>query len=110
MNPDLISGLVLAAVALLGLGYLLKEIFGDSIRAFIAEHRAEPPGGANTHLIGATGRVVDSGDGGLRVRVGMERWSARPAGSESRTLPVGTEVEVRAVDGRVLEVEEKAGD
>lgn len=39
----------------------------------------------------------------MRVRVGMETWRARSADA-SRALPVGTEVEIRAADGLVLEV------
>jgi membrane-bound ClpP family serine protease len=109
MNTDLLSGLLLAAVVIVGVGYLVKQIFGHSFAAFLAEHRAQPPGGANNHLIGAVGRVVDDGDrsGEMRVRVGMERWSARLKSPSGGTLPVGAVVEVKAVEGRVLEVEEK---
>jgi len=125
MDADLISGLLLAAVVLAGGGYLVHVVFGESIAAFLAERRArpapakperpasargKPAPGANDHLIGAVGRVVDDGgrSGEMRVRVGMERWSARLPSSDERKLPVGTEVEVKLVAGRVLEVEEKA--
>jgi membrane protein implicated in regulation of membrane protease activity len=110
MNADLLSGLLLAVVVLVGAGYLIKEIFGPSLASFLAERRALPPAGANDHLIGAVGRIVDSGErsGKMRVRVGMERWSARLAAAENGTLPVGTEVEIKAVEGRVLEVAERA--
>jgi membrane protein implicated in regulation of membrane protease activity len=100
------GGLLLTAVLLLGVGYLIKEIFGPSLAGLLAERRAQPPADPNRHLIGALGRVTENGKGAgaLRVRVGIERWSARLASSDDVALPVGTEVEVKGVHGRVLEV------
>jgi membrane protein implicated in regulation of membrane protease activity len=108
MSLDLFSGLVLAAVLLFGIGYVAKQLLGHSVASFLAEYRAQPEPHADRHLVGAVGRVVDDGErsGRMRVRVGMESWNARLRSSDG-VLPVGTEVEVKAVDGRVLEVEAK---
>jgi len=109
MSLDFLSGLLLAAVVVFGLGLILKEWFGARLPTFgPRERRAEPPAGANAHLIGAIGRVVEAGgaSGEMRVRIGMERWSARLRAPADAPLPVGTEVEVKAVDGLVVEVVE----
>lgn len=110
MNTDLLSGLLLTAVALVVVGYLVKEIFGPSFATFLAEHRAPPPAGVNSHLIGAVGRVVAHGqrEGEMRVRVRGEGWSARLGSSDGDRLPVGAQVEVKAVVGHMLEVAEKS--
>ena len=107
MSLDFLSGLLLALVTVLGLAFILKEWFGVKIPT-LAQRRSEPPAGANAHLIGSVGRIVDTGerDGELRVRIGMERWRARLR-SGGTAPPVGTEVEVTAVDGFVLEVVER---
>ncbi|MBN1239547.1 MAG: NfeD family protein [Gammaproteobacteria bacterium] len=111
MSLDLISGLLLAAVVLFGAGYVAKQLLGDSLARIVAEYRTPPKPHEDRHLVGAVGRVVDDGErsGRMRVRVGMESWNARQ-GSSDAVLPVGTEVEVKAVDGRVLEVEPKAAE
>ncbi|HEX6999501.1 MAG TPA: NfeD family protein [Gammaproteobacteria bacterium] len=110
MSLDFLSGLALAVVVVLGVGYIVKEWFGVEISALAARRRPEPPAGANAHLIGAVARVVETGEnsGEMRVRVGMERWSARLRSPGGAVPPVGTEVEVKAVDGFVLEVAERA--
>jgi len=105
MSADFLSGLLLLGVLLFGAGYLIKEFFWESLSGLLTRHRPPPPAQPNDHLIGATARVVDDGStsGMMRVRVGMETWRARSA-DPSRPLPVGTEVEIRAADGLVLEV------
>lgn len=110
MSFDFLSGLLLATVVVFALVYVAKEWFGLVVGTSVTERRAAPPRGVNAHLIGATGRIVDTREetGEMRVRIGIERWSARlplPAGA---ILPIGTEVEVKAVDGFVLEVAEKS--
>lgn len=111
MSLDLLSGLILAAVVLFGMGYVAKQLLGDSVEKFLVEYRKEPTPHADRHLVGAVGRVVDDGErsGRMRVRVGMESWNARLRASDG-VLPVGTEVEIKAVDGRVLEVEAKTAE
>jgi membrane protein implicated in regulation of membrane protease activity len=111
MDTDLIGGLLLTAVLLLGVGYLIKEIFGPSLAGLLAKRSAQPPADPNRHLIGAIGRVTDTGEqgGDLRVRVGIERWNARLASSDDVALAVGAEVEVKGVHGRVLEVAARTG-
>lgn len=115
MNADFLSGLLLVGVLLAGAGYLIKAFFWESFVEFYSAQKtarenqaSAQPAGTNDHLVGASGRIVDDGahSGKLRVRVGMESWHARPADATT-SLPVGTEVEVHAVDGRVLEVAPK---
>ncbi len=101
---DLLTGLLLAAAVLLGVGYAVKELAGGSITAFFSEHTARTSEDPNKRLIGEVGEVVDAGaDGEMKVRVGIERWHARLA--DDGTLPVGTQVRVAAVDGALLRVE-----
>lgn len=74
----------------------------------MTQRRTPPPAQPNAHLVGAVGRVVDDGatSGTLRVRVGGETWRARSV--DGASLPVGTEVEVNAVEGLVLDVRRRA--
>lgn len=110
MDLNLLSGLLLTAVVLFGLGYLIKELVGDRMARWVAEYSAKPSMDPNSQLIGAIGRVVDdAGDGELSVRVGIERWNARLAAANGRPLPAGTPVKVTAVHGLVLVVEESPG-
>lgn len=109
MSADFISGLLLFGVLLFGAGYIIKEFLWESLSGAIAKRRAAmppapPPRQPNDHLVGAIGRIVDDGTGSgmMRVRVGMETWRARSVEGES--LPVGTQVEIKAADGRVLDV------
>lgn len=111
MSLDFLSGLLLAAVAVAGLAYIVREWFGLALPRLPAGQRAGPAPAADTnaHLIGARGQIVEAREetGEMRVRIGMERWSARLRPPASTLLPVGTEVEVKAVDGFVLEVAAK---
>ena len=110
MSADFISGLLLFGVLLFGAGYVIKEFFWDSLSGALAKRREAapapaPPRQPNDHLVGAIGKIVDDGtsSGMMRVRVGMETWRARSL-VEGASFPVGTQVEIKAVDGRVLDV------
>ena len=106
---NVLSGILLAALVLFMVGFLLKEIFGDRVAKLLAGRARPPAKSINDHLIGAVGKVVDDTvrEGGhVRVRIGIERWSAKLKSTDGRTLPVGAEVKVTAVTGLVLEVEE----
>jgi|GEM_PF-2403457 len=109
MSADFLSGLLLLGVVLFGAVYLIKEFFWESLTELRTRHRPPPPAPPNAHLVGALGRVVDDGatSGTLRVRVGMETWRARVIDGDA-SLPIGTEVEVKAADGRVLDVRRRA--
>ena len=106
---DLLTGILLAGVVLFMVAFLRREIFGDRVGKLLAGRSRQPAKSINDHLIGAIGKVVDDTvrDGGhVRVRIGIERWSAKLKSTDGRTLPVGAEVKVTAVTGLVLEVEE----
>lgn len=109
MSADFFSGLLLFGVLLFGAAYLVKEFFWESLSGLMARHSLPPPAQPNDRLVGSIARVVDDGarSGTLRVRVGMETWRARPVEASS-SLPIGAEVEIRGVDGLVLEVAERA--
>lgn len=105
MSWDLVTGLLLAAGVLLGVGYAVKELAGEAIVRFFSEHTAGTSEDPNKRLIGQTGEVVEAADDGtLRVRVGIERWRARPADGAG-PLAAGTEVRVARVEGTLLLVE-----
>lgn len=108
---DLLTGLVLAGAVLFAAGYVVRELAGDSLASFFAAHTAKTSEHPNNRLIGELGEVVDaSGDGDLRVRVGIERWSARLADEDGATPPVGARIRVAAVDGPTLRVEHSPAD
>lgn len=109
MSLDFLSGLLLTGVALFIVGFLLKEIFGERAARFFSSGSRKPAKSVNEHLIGAVAKVVDNtkrDDGLIKVRVGIERWSAKLHSTDDRSLPVGAEVRITAVTGLVLEVEE----
>lgn len=110
MSLDLLTGLLLTAVLLLGIGYVVKELAGDALAGFFSAHTAPESEDPNKRLIGEVGEVVGAGaDGGMRVRVGIERWHARlESGGDEDTLPVGTEVRVAGVEGSALRVEQSS--
>lgn len=105
MSADFLSGLLLFGVLLFGAAYLIKAFFWETLSGLMTRPPSPPPPQPNDHLVGRTGRVVDDGttSGMMRVRVGMETWRARCVDGSS-SLPAGTEVEVRAADGRMLDV------
>lgn len=101
---DLLTGLVLTGALLFAIGYVVRELAGDSLASFFSEHTARTSEDPNKRLIGEVGEIVATGtDGGMRVRVGIERWHAQPAADEG-TLPVGTKVRIAGVDGTTLHV------
>lgn len=105
---ELLSGILLTGVILCILYILIKETLGERLSGFLASG-SERSGSVEESLIGALGRVVDPGEedgGNMKVRIGIERWSAALAGADEGRLPVGTEIKVTAVHGRLLEVEE----
>ncbi len=108
MSADFLSGLLLVGVLLFGAAYLIKTFFWESITGLMTQTRAAPSPQPNDHLVGAAGRVVDDGaaSGTPRVRVGMETWRARVVDPTS-PLAMGAEVEVKAIEGRVLQVAPK---
>lgn len=116
MDANFLSGLLLLAVVLFGAGYVIKTFFWESWSSHLsherpaaerppAERKSQEPRSANDHLIGAVGRVVDDGarSGKMRVRVGMETWQARTDSPEA-ALPIGTQIEVKSISDRTLEV------
>lgn len=117
MDLNFLSGLLLTAVALSILIFLIKETVGDrlaghrKVRPYLADLFARLPGReakpVTDDLIGSIGEVIaHSGDSArpMRVRLGLELWSAQLDSTEETPLPVGTAVKVTAVDGLVLVV------
>ncbi len=108
---DLLTGLLLTGVVLWIITIVIRELFDVSISAALKRYFRAAPNPVQDTLVGAIGKVIElpeDGDTRLRVRVGIEIWSARLAPSHQRTLPVGAEVRVTAVDGMILDVEEYA--
>jgi membrane protein implicated in regulation of membrane protease activity len=118
MSLDFLSGLLLTTVVLAMIAYIVKELAADragdlkKAQRFLSDtltkyvgNEAKP---VNDHLIGSIGKVVAHSDvraRPMRVRLGLEFWSARTDRTEGRPLPVGASVKVTAVDGPILVVE-----
>jgi membrane protein implicated in regulation of membrane protease activity len=121
MRLEFFVGLLLLLTVLGVLVFIFKEFFSTtrldfskvSLSDALARQRDTEPVPINAHLIGMTGEVVrQTGDGErpLTIRLGSERWPARPAGSDVQTadgdLPaVGSRVVVTAVAGPVVLIE-----
>lgn len=104
---DLLSGLLLAAVVLVILGLFIRELVADRLAAGFKDRRERPAKAVNEYLVGATGTVVEHADNEnapLKIRIGIERWSATTATDNDHAPEVGSEVEVTAVNGLVLTV------
>ncbi len=104
---DLLSGLLLAAVVLVILGLFIRELVADRLAAGFKDRRARPAKAVNEYLVGATGTVVEHAadeNAPLKIRIGIERWSATTATDNDHAPEVGSEVEVTAVNGLVLTV------
>lgn len=106
---DQLSGLLLVATVLVMLYFVLRELPWRRLSALTSKLAADDAKPVNEHLIGAVGTVVQPvhGEGtmAMKVRIGLERWNARPTSSAAAMLTAGTEVRVTAVNGTVLEVE-----
>ena len=109
---DLLSGILLAAVTLFAVGFLIKETIGDKLVAMLKERpERTPPKAVNEYLIGSAGTIVENtggDDAPMKVKIGIERWNAKPASADNDSLQVGTEIEVTAIDGLVLIVTARA--
>jgi membrane protein implicated in regulation of membrane protease activity len=71
------------------------------IRPIAVRHIKQPPllRTGTSALVGRSAKVVEEvTDDGGRVRIGGELWSARPY-DESQVIPVGSSVDVFAIEG-----------
>ena len=108
---DLLSGLLLTGIIVWIIAIVIRELFDESISAGLTRYFRKAPHPVQDSLVGSIGKVIETpADGAeqLRVRVGIEIWSARLGSSDQRTLSVGSEVRVTAVDGMILDVEKYA--
>jgi len=113
MSLEFLSGLLLALTVLGLLGFIAKELFWDAPpedpsaepRDTAVRRRKREAKPVNEHLVGASGEVVASSDDEerpMKVRLGLELWPARAASSHEIRFPVGTQIEVTAVQGPVV--------
>ena len=72
------------------------------VRPIAVRHIKQPPllRTGTSALVGRSAKVVEevTDDGGGKVRIGGELWSARPY-DESQVIPVGSTVNVFAIEG-----------
>lgn len=103
------GALVAAAVGAAGVGlpfqlaaFAVASAAGlGLIRPIAMRHIKQPPllRTGTSALVGRSARVVEEiTDDGGQVRIGGELWSARPY-SESQVIPVGSTVDVFAIEG-----------
>lgn len=115
MTLEFLSGLLLVLIVLGTLGYMAKELLADLRPRQAKENPSSPrptqrrreSKPVNEHLIGTTGEVVANSDDDerpMRVRLGSELWPARSGAAGDSPLPVGTPIEVTAVQGPILVV------
>lgn len=108
---DVLSGLLLTGVVVWILYLVIRGLFDDTISNALAKYYRTPSNPVQDSLVGSIGKVVATSDDDtdlLRVRIGIEFWSAKLQPADRRQLPVGAEVKVTAVNGMVLDVEEHA--
>ncbi len=108
---DLLSGLLLTGVVLWIVYYVVRGLFDETISSGLARYFRTSSNPVESYLVGSIGKVVGISDDSvdlLRVRIGIEFWSARLQAADRRQLSVGTEVKVTAVNGLILDVEEHA--
>ena len=108
---DILSGLLLTGVVLWIIYIVIRELFDESISNGLTRYFRTSPNPVEDNLVGSIGKVIDIADGRfdtLRVRIGMELWSAKLQAAEQRQLPIGAAVKVTAVNGMILDVEEHA--
>lgn len=105
---DIVTGLLLLGVALAIAYVVVRVLLWQHIAALFSRLGADDNKPANTHLVGATGHVVQdpgSQSGRFRVRIGMERWEATLKAGSPHAPAAGTPIRVTAVDGLTLQVE-----
>ncbi len=108
---DLLSGLLLTGVVVWIVYLVIQGLFGETISSALAKYYRTPSHPVQDRLVGSIGKVVGTSDDDidlLRVRIGIEFWSAKLRAADRRQLPIGAEVKVTAVNGIVLDVEEHA--
>ena len=104
---DLLSGLLLTGIIVWIIAIVIRELFDESISAGLTRYFRKAPHPVQDSLVGSIGKVIETPvDGAEQLRV--EIWSARLGSSDQRTLSVGSEVRVTAVDGMILDVEKYA--
>ena len=108
---DLLSGLLLIGVVLWIVYFVVRGLFDETISSGLARYFRTASNPVEGNLVGSIGKVVGISDSGadlLRVRIGAEFWSARLQAADRRQLPIGAEVKITAVNGLILDVEERA--
>jgi membrane protein implicated in regulation of membrane protease activity len=109
MSLEFLSGLLLVSAVLAIVGYIVKELFprdrvgelSKSMQGALKRQREREAKPVNEHLVGMTGEVIantEDDDRPMKVRLGIELWPARADSPEESRFPVGTSVEVSAVD------------
>ena len=105
---DLLTGLLLTGVVI-WIGFIvIRELLDETISDGLARYFRSAENPVHDSLVGSIGRVVDvsaESNDELKVRIGIELWSAKLAAA-GRQLSVGTNVKVTAVNGVILDVEE----
>ncbi|MFL2546685.1 MAG: NfeD family protein [Candidatus Rariloculaceae bacterium] len=105
---DLLTGLVLTGVVIWIVTIVVRALFDESITEALARYFRSAENPVESSLIGSIGKVVDAGDDDqMKVRIGIELWSARLVPDSAIQLSAGTEVKVTAVNGMLLDVEEQ---
>ncbi len=105
---DILSGLLLLGVVIGIIAIVARELFDESISGLTAVYSRESPNPVEKGLVGSVGKIIEApqeAGATLRVRIGMEIWSAQLRSSDDATVTVGSEVKVIAADGMVLDVE-----
>ncbi len=108
---DILSGLLLTGVVLWIIYLVIREMFDESISNGLTRYFRTSPNPVEDNLVGSIGKVIDVSDDKidiLRVRIGIELWSAKLQAADQPQLPIGAEVKVIAVNGMILDVEEHA--
>ncbi|MCZ6497410.1 MAG: NfeD family protein [Gammaproteobacteria bacterium] len=108
---DLLSGLLLTGVVLWIIYIVVRQLFDEKISSGLTQYFRTSPNPVQDNLVGSIGKVVDVSDDKidiLRVRIGIELWSAKLQAADQPQLPIGAEVKVIAVNGMILDVEEHA--
>lgn len=104
---EVLSGILLTCVVLGIAGYLLREFLGEEAGAVFRKYAQAEPEDIEDPLVGETGQIIEYEEGAelMKVRIRGERWSANLI--DGRGLAPGTPVRVTAVNGLMLDVEER---